>query len=161
MNWLRYANHHRLTLFFNLKRSVIEHKICQWWLFTCLTLFWLQISFFKKLGLGSDACYCKMLRSSCWAVPSLRAEDSGCEGGISQFEVSNSKMSLANWHPQTCLLQSACQRYCSEAKLVKAEDAWFRLQWWGITLSLSEELEVTKEFSTLWDFRSLSGSSCP
>jgi len=42
MNWLFHAKQNKLILFFNLKRSGSEHKIHQWWLFTCLTLFRLQ-----------------------------------------------------------------------------------------------------------------------
>ena len=62
---------------------------------------------FKKLGLGSDECYCKVLKSSCLPVPSLRVEGSGCDDDISLFQFSNSKASLENWDPQTCLLLPA------------------------------------------------------
>lgn len=132
MNWLCCANHHRLTLFFNLKRSVLEHKICQWWLFYLSDTMLTPDFIFK-----SWVCAVMRVTARFWEVAADLCPHWRLRTVVVMvlFQVSSRKMSLSNWDPQTYLLQSACQRYCSEAR-VKAEDAWFLLQRCRINFSL-------------------------
>lgn len=156
MNWLCCANHHRLTLFFNLKRSVLEHKICQWRLFYLSDTMLTPDFIFK-----SWVCAVMRVTARFWEVAAdlcphwrpgqwlwwcyFRSVAEKCP-----YQIETLRLTCCSQHVRdTALKQELRQRMhdscCSDAELI----------------SLSKELEVTKEFSTLWDFLSLSGSSCP
>lgn len=62
----------------------------------------------------------RVLESSRLPVPSLRVEGSSCAGDVSLFPFRNSKMP-SDLPVAACKEYSACQRYWSGAKQVKAE----------------------------------------
>lgn len=105
INQIFYANQNKLILIFNFKRSGSEHKVHQWWPFTSLMLFWLQTSF-QKVGFGQQ--WVLVRGAEKFLLTCALAEVWGqWRWWCSLFQSSNSKMSLASWGPQTCLLLSA------------------------------------------------------
>lgn len=123
MNCLCYANQDKHTLFFNLKiylRTPNRPVMAVYWSDTISTQDFILKSCVWVVMSGEK--HSKVLKNSCLPVPSLRVEGSSCDGDVSLFPFSNSKMP-SDLPVAAYKEYSARQRYRSGAKRVKAEHA--------------------------------------
>lgn len=99
----------------------------------------------------------------CWKVPAYLCTHWGQWRWWWLFQFSNSKISLASWGPQTCLLLPArSSQHVKDTGVKQNRLKHYSCCTDGELLIISVwRVGVSKEFSTLWDFGSLSRSGRP